>query len=161
MRATLPVTTVPIWYFSAAFFHGLFSSSLRVSAIFVSWISLIMTFTLSPTLNSFLGSATRPHDISEMWRSPSAPPKSMNAPKSVRFLTVPSTIMPTLIRESNSSCIFFFLATINCLRSPIILLLRGLTSVRTNSTSWSWYLDKSLSYISDTKLAGINTRPSP
>ena len=31
----------------------------------------------------------RPYDMSVMWSRPSTPPRSMNAPKSVMFLTTP------------------------------------------------------------------------
>ncbi len=36
-----------------------------------------------------LGCEMRPHDMSVMWSSPSTPPRSMKAPKSVMFLTTP------------------------------------------------------------------------
>ncbi len=35
------------------------------------------------------GCEMRPHDMSVMWSRPSTPPRSMNAPKSVMFLTTP------------------------------------------------------------------------
>ena len=35
--------------------------------------------------------------MSVMWSRPSMPSRSMNAPKSVRFLTVPLTVSPILI----------------------------------------------------------------
>ena len=65
----------------------------------VSYTHLV---TFSPTLNTFLGLSTLPQDISEIWSKPSAPPKSMNAPKSVTFLTVPSTFWPTAMRSNLS-----------------------------------------------------------
>ena len=36
-----------------------------------------------------LGCEIRPHDMSVMCSRPSTPPRSMNAPKSVMFLTTP------------------------------------------------------------------------
>ena len=124
-------------------------------AIFSPLMSLMRAVTLSPTLNTFFGFSILPQDISEMWSKPSAPPRSMNAPKSVTFLTVPSTLSPTAIFSKRAFCISAFLATISCLRSPMTLLLLGLNSVITNSISLSAYLDKSFSYTSDTRLAGM------
>ena len=117
--ATLPVTTLPTAYLLSASFHGFVSSNFRLSAIFVPSISLIRAFTWSPNLNTFLGFSTCPHDISEIWRSPSAPPRSINTPKSVTFLTVPSTTSPTFSFAKSSFCASSFLATISCLRSPM------------------------------------------
>ena len=117
-------------------------------------------FTESPTLYTFLGFSVLPHDISEIWRSPSTPPRSINAPKSVTFLTVPSIVSPSWIFSNNSFCAASFCATINCLQSPMILLLFGLYSVITKETSLSLYTDKSFTYVSETRLAGINTLAS-
>ena len=127
------------------------------NAILFPLMSLINVFTTSPTLNTFFGFSTLPQEISEIWSSPSAPPKSINAPKSVTFLTVPSTTSPTLILANNSFCISSFLASKSCFLSPIILLRRGLNSVITNSISCPSYFVRSFSYTSDTKLAGMNT----
>ena len=147
IRATLPSTTLPTAYFSAAFAHGLLSGNFKLRAIFSPLISLIRAFTLSPTLKTFFGFSTLPQDISEMWSRPSAPPRSINAPKSVTFLTTPSTVWPTAIFSNNSFCIAAFFSSRICLRSPMIRLLLplGLNSVTTNSISWPAYLDKSLS----------------
>ena len=123
--ATLPVTTVPGAYFSSALSHGFVSSNLRLSAIFSPSMFLINALTLSPTLRTDLGSSTLPHDISEMWRSPSAPPRSMNAPKLVTFLTTPSTVIPTSILSNSSLAASAFLATMICFLLPIILLFFG------------------------------------
>ena len=142
IRATLPVTSLPTAYFSSAWSHGFVSGNFKDNAIFSPWISLIRTFNFSPTVKTFLGFSTRPQLISEMWRSPSAPPKSMNAPKSVTFFTVPSTVIPASIFANSASCFAFFSATKSCLRSPMILLLRGLNSVITNSISCPSYFFK-------------------
>ena len=48
--------------------------------------------TSSPGLKSFLGFPTLPHDISEICNRPSAPPISINAPKSTTLLTTPVTV---------------------------------------------------------------------
>ena len=46
-----------------------------------------LTSTLSPTDRTSLGWRMRPQEMSVMWSSPSIPPRSMKAPKSVMFLT--------------------------------------------------------------------------
>ena len=128
-----------------------------LSAIRFPSIAFTRTLTLSPLLNTFLGFSIRPQLISEMWSRPSAPPKSTNAPKSVTFFTVPSTVWPTSSFAKSSSCIFFFFSMISSLQLPIILCFFGLNSVTINSTSCPLYFSRFFSYTSDTRLAGINT----
>ena len=79
----------------------------------------------------------------------------MNAPKSVTFLTVPSIVSPSLILERTASAAAFLAATISCLQSPIIFLFLGSYSVMTNVTSLPLYTDKSLTNVSEIRLAGI------
>ena len=145
IRAIVPSTTFPTAYFSSAFSHGFWSSNFRLSAILSPWISLIRTLIGSPTLKIFFGFSTLPQDISEICSRPSAPPRSMNAPKSVTFLTTPSTTSPTAIFSNRAFCCSAFAASNSCFLSPMILLLLGLNSVITNSISWSAYLLRSFS----------------
>ena len=158
--ATLPVTTFPTANFSSAPTHGFSSSNLIERAILEPLISLINTLTFCSGVKIFLGFSTCPQLISEMWRSPSAPPRSMNTPKSVTFLTVPSTTSPTLMLSNNFSASSVFLATRSCFLSPMIRLLLGdgVYSIITNSTSCPKYFVRSFSNVSDTSDAGINTR---
>ena len=121
---------------------------------------MINAVTLSPDLKTFLGFSTLPQLISEICKSPSAPPRSTNAPKSVTFFTVPSITSPGVIFSNKAFFCSSFLARRSCFLSPIILLLLGLNSVIMNSISASLYLDKSLSNVSDTSDAGINTLAS-
>ena len=59
---------------------------------------------------------------------------------------------------SRISCFFsFLLARIRDLQSPTILLLRGLYSIIVNVTSLSLNVERSLTYTSETRLAGMNT----
>ena len=53
-------------YFSAAVSHGFSSGNFRLRAILSPLMSLIRTFSFSPTLNTFFGFSTLPQDISEM-----------------------------------------------------------------------------------------------
>ena len=59
--------------------------------------SLLMSSTTTsiswPTLSSSQGWPMRPQVMSVMWSKPSMPLRSMNAPKSVMFLTVPLTMV--------------------------------------------------------------------
>mgnify|MGYP007122135195 CR=1 FL=1 len=59
--------------------------------------SYLRTLTLisSPTEKSSEGCLMRPQLMSVMWSNPSMPPRSMNAPYSVMFFTVPVTIEPS------------------------------------------------------------------
>ena len=84
----------------------------------------------------------------------------MNAPKSVTFFTVPSILSPTLILANSSFCFSARSATRSCLLSPITRFLLGLNSLITNSISCPWYLLRSFSYVSETRLAGMNTLAS-
>ena len=84
----------------------------------------------------------------------------MNAPKSVTFFTVPSILSPTLIFANSSFCFSARSSTRSCLLSPITRFLLGLNSLITNSISCPWYLLRSFSYVSETRLAGMNTLAS-
>ena len=96
---------MPGMYFSAARLHG--SSLICLSPSETRSVSALnfntLTRTWSPTWNSSDGWLTRPQLMSVMWSRPSMPPRSMNAPYSVRFLTMPSTIWPSLRRSSVDS----------------------------------------------------------
>src|ERR1035437_3876869 len=70
----------------------------------------ILTVTSRPTWSISEGCVMRPYDISVTCSRPSMPPRSMKAPYSVRFFTVPTTVAPsercsrvTLLRELISS----------------------------------------------------------
>ena len=104
---TLPVTTLPTAYFSAAVFQGSALRSLRDKEIlpFSGLTSSTVTVTLSPTFNTSVTFLTLPQLISEMWIRPSTPPKSTKAPNSTIRLTVPSILSPTLI-VSNTLALF-------------------------------------------------------
>ena len=65
----------------------LLRSSKSITATFKRWSN----WTIS------LGLSTRPQERSVMWRRPSTPPRSMNTPKSVMFLTAPSRTWPASI----------------------------------------------------------------
>ena len=95
---TLPVTMSSTWNFSLMMDHGSGVVCFRPREIFPFslFIERILTFTLSPIFRTSLGCLSLPHEISEMWRSPSIPPRSMNAPYSVKRITVPSTMSPSL-----------------------------------------------------------------
>ncbi len=56
---------------------------------FSRFTSMIMTSISSPCLSISLGCEMRPQLMSVMWSRPSMPSRSMNAPKSVMFLTTP------------------------------------------------------------------------
>src|SRR5256885_3597906 len=55
----------------------------------VQSMSRTLTSSSAPICTSSDGCEMRPHDMSVMCSRPSTPPRSMNAPKSVMFLTTP------------------------------------------------------------------------
>ena len=94
---TVASTTSPTWYLSNMVSQGSGCSRRRLRAIFIVSLSIRRTYTSnsSPTFTKSSGDPTILQDISEMWISPSAPPKSTNAPKLLIPVTMPLRISPS------------------------------------------------------------------
>ena len=88
----MPATRVPTGYFSATSFHGyaleLLEAERDALALPVDVENLDLEL-LADLHHLRRDAEMRPHDMSVMWSRPSTPPRSMNAPKSVMFLTTP------------------------------------------------------------------------
>ena len=98
MLTTSASWTEPTGYLLSMFSQGLASFCLRPRAIFSLSLSIDRTLTsISWSILSIsLGWLMRPQDMSVMCSRPSMPPRSMNAPKSAMFLTVPLTDLADL-----------------------------------------------------------------
>ena len=96
MLTTSASWIVPTGYFVSMFSHGLDSICLSPRAIFSRSMSTDSTFTsiCCSFLTISVGWLMRPQLMSVMCSSPSMPPRSMNAPKSAIFFTVPVTSEP-------------------------------------------------------------------
>ena len=100
---TLPLTRELTGYFFSISSQGEVSFCFRPRAIFSRSRSMfrILTSTSSPILTTSVGWFTRPQLMSVMCRRPSSPPRSMNAPKSAMFVTVPRTMSPSFTLPSS------------------------------------------------------------
>ena len=109
MLTTLPLIWVVTGYLESTSTQGSALICLRPSETrsFSESYFRTITVTLSPMENISEGWLTRPHDISVIWSKPSIPPKSMNTPYSVIFLTIPSMRLPSLIlsRVPSRTCL--------------------------------------------------------
>ena len=93
---TLPDTLPPMGYFSSILSHGLasFCFKPRLTRSFSLLMSSTTTSSSWPVANICEGCVMRPQLMSVMCSRPSRPFRSMNAPKSVRFFTVPLRMSP-------------------------------------------------------------------
>ena len=93
---TLPAILLPTGYFSSILSHGLasFCFKPRLTRSLSLLMSRMTTSSSWPVVNICDGCVMRPQLMSVMCSNPSRPFRSTNAPKSVRFFTVPLRISP-------------------------------------------------------------------
>ena len=101
---TFPRIRAPSGYFSSTASHGEGVSCLRPRLILSFFLSYFNIFTLisSPILSISPGCLILDQDISVICSKPSRPPRSMNTPKSVIFLTIPRRTCSSSISERRS-----------------------------------------------------------
>ncbi len=98
-------TVSPTWYLASMRVHGFSSTCFRLRPIFLFSRSTVTTRTSIswPTRSTCDGCWTCPQDSSDRWISPSAPPRSTNAPKSVNDETRPWRTSPACNSASRRS----------------------------------------------------------
>ena len=129
MLTTSPLTLLPIGYFVGAACHGFCASCFRPRLMRSRTRIEIedLDFDRLIDLEHFARDAgCGPSDMSVMWSRPSMPPRSMNAPNSVMFLTTPRRTSPRWMLPSRS---FFILS-----RSSSSIFLRESTMLRRSSS---------------------------
>ena len=155
---TLPLTFMLTGYFSAILSHGLSVFCLRPSETrsFSRSMSSTSTSTSWPTLSISLGWLSRLQLMSVMWSRPSRPSRSMNAPKSVMFLTVPLTVLPFSMPPSSFARFSARSASMSSRRERTTFLRSSFSLTILHSRVLPSYTRRSLGAMMSTWLPGRN-----